>query len=106
MHIPVSGPLDRSSPVESLDQVYAQPAVVQQLLLEKLNLWAQWCDGMVEICSGEGTHMPYSDVWVDPELLHAVTWPPLKSFTRVMEKHIRCCNSDPSFLLDVACDQV
>eukprot|EP00281_Chroomonas_sp_CCMP1168_P033151 CAMPEP_0206245362 /NCGR_PEP_ID=MMETSP0047_2-20121206/18655_1 /ASSEMBLY_ACC=CAM_ASM_000192 /TAXON_ID=195065 /ORGANISM="Chroomonas mesostigmatica_cf, Strain CCMP1168" /LENGTH=387 /DNA_ID=CAMNT_0053670653 /DNA_START=132 /DNA_END=1295 /DNA_ORIENTATION=+ len=102
----VPNTMDYSSPITSLDQLYAAASAANSVVLPKVKAWARASNGLVPVAQqgGEGgTRLQYL-AWADVEgtaLERFVKWSLLKGQRRACEKAMRCFANDPSRLLDI-----
>jgi len=109
----IPGRTQLNSKVSSMNQLYAESAVANLLLTERIKVWADGSSGMVQLLGDvqvSGVEVPveqqmfvrWSQVKNDPDMLRRVKWPVMKRHTRALEKLLRIYKNDPSHLVDVA----
>eukprot|EP00285_Hemiselmis_virescens_P009409 CAMPEP_0173379784 /NCGR_PEP_ID=MMETSP1356-20130122/2596_1 /TAXON_ID=77927 ORGANISM="Hemiselmis virescens, Strain PCC157" /NCGR_SAMPLE_ID=MMETSP1356 /ASSEMBLY_ACC=CAM_ASM_000847 /LENGTH=703 /DNA_ID=CAMNT_0014333185 /DNA_START=14 /DNA_END=2122 /DNA_ORIENTATION=+ len=87
------------TPVQSLDHLYAQAAVVEWLLRDKVWQWGKIHRGMFHSHSTKGVLLRASN----PEFSSVdVAWPGVKGVKRAVEKVARRYKDDASYLVDIA----
>lgn len=101
----VSHSLDQNALVYSYGQLYIQAMLLQTMLRKKVQDWASRSHGFVPIRGGhdseKDTFSKWEDVEGDPVMRAKVKWPPLKKFTRGIEKLARVYGGDVSRLVDI-----
>jgi len=99
---PIPGRADRHSLVNSFDQLYAQAAVANLLLIERCKVWALRTEGYVPTFDGQKKGFAkLKDVENDPVLSSQILWSSLKKHGRAFEKLLRVYGNEPARLLDV-----
>lgn len=92
-------------PVSSLDQLYAQAAVLHPYFRSKVQHWARKSEALVRMATaweGEGgTFQRWDQIADDPVKRRHVKWAKLKGVERAIEKVTRVYQEEPSRLLDV-----
>eukprot|EP00285_Hemiselmis_virescens_P004899 CAMPEP_0173413846 /NCGR_PEP_ID=MMETSP1356-20130122/83005_1 /TAXON_ID=77927 ORGANISM="Hemiselmis virescens, Strain PCC157" /NCGR_SAMPLE_ID=MMETSP1356 /ASSEMBLY_ACC=CAM_ASM_000847 /LENGTH=234 /DNA_ID=CAMNT_0014375939 /DNA_START=67 /DNA_END=771 /DNA_ORIENTATION=+ len=111
-HWYLPGLRDPKSLVTSLNQLYAQAAIANLLVIERVKVWAEQSSGMVKLTSkmsggGEAENrrvkfVKWSNAKNDPALMKRVHWTPLKRQNRAIEKLLRSYGMFPSRLLDIS----
>jgi len=102
--------LDYTSPVKSLDQLYASGTAVYNLAVERIKVWSSGSGGMLlartsgdeelRVEGGKYTYVFWDEV-KGTEREHDIVWAPLKHYNRAVEKILRCYGGDTSKLLDI-----
>jgi len=100
---PNAAVVDYSSPIRSLDQLYAQAAGMDVILRRKVKGWARRSNGSFQL--DNGGRMPefarWADVCATLEYKRRIKWGRLKNVSRSVEKLFRSYGEDVSRLVDV-----
>jgi len=87
--------------ITSIGQLYTVAAGVELLLREKVQFWAEFCQGCFPATT-PGFFVAWKDARNDVRLREQIIWTELKGRSRCFEKCLRCYRGDVSSLLDVA----
>uniref|UniRef100_A0A7S1DHM5 Uncharacterized protein n=2 Tax=Hemiselmis andersenii TaxID=464988 RepID=A0A7S1DHM5_HEMAN len=105
----LQGRPDSNSQVTSCNQLYAQAALANLLLSERVKVWAEMSQGMFRVDSegSEGQKFAkWRDIKDDPNMVAKVHWTHMKRHGRAIEKLLRSYQNSPSKLLDISRNSV
>jgi len=120
--ISVPGLCDDHSHITCVDQLFCQARIVQAILKEIVQTWADSSRGMFQLMSheaetGHASEMSQRPTRVKPEFVRwsdakgtlqeqRIKWPPLKTHERSLEKLLRVYMDDVSRLVDITRYQI
>ncbi len=100
----------QASPVESLEQLFGQAAVLVPFLRAKAKGWALLSEGRFPVLQGDGDGAAsrgvdvvferWKDISNDGDMIRRVKWAKIKSTKRALEKIHRCYAGEISRLVD------